>query len=84
MNLTFFTYKTFTYVIAINLQLFSVNVTVAVCFRLKCLMSKAFSQHFIDPDKSAYNIYSVQSSTNGITMSPKITSPELQSHFKIF
>ena len=40
-------------------------------------MSKGFSQHFIDPDKSAYNIYSVQSSTNDITMSPKITSPVL-------
>ena len=58
MNLTFYiSYyinKTCTYIIAIHLQLCSVNVTVAVWFRVKCLMSNGFSQYVIDLDKSAY------------------------------
>ena len=42
------------YIITKNLQLCSVNVTVAVCFRVKYIMSNGFSQYVIDPDKSAY------------------------------
>ena len=37
-----YTYKTFTYIIAIHLQLCCINVTVAECFRVKCLMWNGF------------------------------------------
>ena len=79
MNISFYitvtyTYNSLTYIITMNLQLCSVNMTIAVCFRVKCFMSNTFLQYVIYPDKSA-KIYSVQSYVNGI--SPKITSPAL-------
>ena len=59
MNIAFYititsTYKTFTYIIATNLQMCSVEVKVAVCFRVKSLMSTEFSQYVTNMDKSAY------------------------------
>ena len=59
VNFTFYitvtySYKTFTYIIAIHLQVCYVDVIVAVYFRVKWLMSTECSHYVTYPDKSAY------------------------------
>ena len=61
MNLTFYvtvsyTYKTFIYIsfITIHLQLRSVNVAIAECFRVKCLMSNVGSVKGLRVEKMVY------------------------------